>query len=665
MYDPLSLTFVRKPAILFCIGWAIVMLSLTVSIPPVWNTFIHSWRVEFFASLFIAGTALYSYFTYSKTGDQLAISNDELKFILLPIALFIGWSALSALWAPSWRSAIHHALVWSEYLVFYVAVRQVLSGQGNYAKLVTTLVGILCFFAILAAFGYCDYLYFGGGTSIGIVYAKWGEQVNTVFPLVMVGVLRLGGRRFLLGLGALVCVWLLVFCSLSRVNLVLFVAGIITTSAVIFITPRFKKYKLRTSLILAAVIVAPLPLHIVSFLAQTDQTTVPIVARLSNESQMRGSNDFRKLMATLAIEMVKAHPILGIGADNFGFEANRYRENYGASHPDDPNLAEAEDTIPERAHNEYLQIAAELGIVGVAIFAWFLFGVLLMGIHAFRRRSRLSLFPIAALISLAMFLASSLVSSYSFRLVQNGFIYFFVFAFAARPLFNDKFRRAPSATFNLTPLQAKFACTMAVGLSLLLTTYCTIRVTSVAYQTHAEFTPDLDEAVPLFETAMRLDSENPGARYFLGLRFVDAGRYADALPFLKESIRIGKAPSADFSYLASAQALAGDTTGAEQTFAQAVRLYPRSPFVLTRYAALLRQNGKDDESAKWLHRSTQIDQRQTNTWWTMITDSPQHAADHAVFDQNYLPLMELEPQTSMYAVRAEHKIRHPEEKIPF
>jgi len=665
MYDPLSLTFVRKPAILFCIGWAIVMLSLTVSIPPVWNTFIHSWRVEFFASLFIAVTALYSYFKYSRTDDQLAISNDELKFIVLPIAFFIGWSALSAIWAPSWRSAVHHTLVWSEYLVFYIAVRQILAGRGNYAKLVTTLVGILCFFAILAACGYCDYLYFGGGTSIGIVYAKWGEQVNTVFPLVLVGVLRLGGRRFLLGLGALVCMWLLVFCSLSRVNLMLFVAEIITISAVIFITPQFKKYRLRTLLILAAVIVAPLPLHIVSLFAQTDQTTVPIVARLSNESQMRGSNDFRKLMATLAIEMLKAHPILGIGADNFGFEANKYRESYGASHPNDPNLAEAEDTIPERAHNEYLQIEAELGIVGSAIFVWFMFGMIMMGVRAFRQRSTLSLFPIAALISLAMFLASSMVSSYSFRLIQNGFIFFFVLAFASSRLFRSETRPKVSQTVPLSPLKLKFAGCLAVALSLILTAYCSVRVVSVAYQTRAESTANLDEAVPLFETAMQLDSENPEARYFLGLRFVDAGRYADAVPFLKESIRIGKAPSADFSYLASAQALAGDTTGAEQTFAQAVRLYPRSPFVLTRYAALLRQNGKDDESAKWLHRSTQIDPRQTNTWWTMITDSPQHAADHAVFDQNYLPLMELEPQTSMYAVRAEHKIRHPEEKIPF
>ena len=94
----LFLASMRKPAIIFCIGWAIVMLSLTVSIPPVWNTFILSWRVEFYASLFIAATALYAYVTYSESAG-LALSSDELKFIVLPIAAFIIWSAASALWA--------------------------------------------------------------------------------------------------------------------------------------------------------------------------------------------------------------------------------------------------------------------------------------------------------------------------------------------------------------------------------------------------------------------------------------------------------------------------------------------------------------------------------------------------------------------------------------
>jgi tetratricopeptide (TPR) repeat protein len=134
---------------------------------------------------------------------------------------------------------------------------------------------------------------------------------------------------------------------------------------------------------------------------------------------------------------------------------------------------------------------------------------------------------------------------------------------------------------------------------------------------------------------------------------------------LKESIQIGKAPSADFSYLASAQTLSGDYVGAEQTFAKAAALYPRSPFVLTRYAALLKLNGKQKEADGQLERAKTINLNQANTWWVMISESPQAATDLALWHHEYVPLMDLQPQTALYAVKAEREIRHPEEKFSF
>ena len=116
-------------------------------------------------------------------------------------------------------------------------------------------------------------------------------------------------------------------------------------------------------------------------------------------------------MTTLSFEMFKANPVVGAGADNFGMEVNKYREIYGANNPDDINLKASENELPERSHNEYLQILAELGVVGLLIFVAFLFGIGLMLIIAFRRRA--SLITIGSLIGVFMFLASSLVSSYS------------------------------------------------------------------------------------------------------------------------------------------------------------------------------------------------------------------------------------------------------------
>jgi O-antigen ligase len=660
MFEQINFADVRKPAVLFCIGWAVVLLSLTVSFPPVWNTFMHSWRVEWFASAFLLIALIGAYL--ATRGDlQLEISREELRYLVLPMCMFIGWSFLSATWAPSWKSAIHHGLVWSEYLIFYLFARRLMARDRNYSKLLMAAALPLAFYGLMAAFGYCEYLVFAGGTSNGIIYSKFGEQANTLFPLVLIGVLRLGGKRLLIGIGVLVCLWLLIFCSLSRINLILFCTGMLLTAIVVFALRQFHRYRLRFVLVSACLLAAPFPLHIASLLSTVDKG-IPVVTRVSDSAQISSSNNFRKLMATLASDMIAAHPIIGIGADNFGFEVNKYRATYSAVNPEDPNLAESEDSIPERAHNEYLQITAELGFVGAAIFLWFLSGIAIMALRAVKDRMRISPYAAGALIGLALFLASSLVTSFSFRLMQNGLVFFFVLAVAASRLLKARpeERQAVAARPKI-----KFVYAAGVAASLLLLTYCTVRVASVAYYTKAISTSNLEEAVSLYQTAIALDNEDPEARYFLGLRLVDKGRYAEAMPYLKESVRIGRALSTDFSYLASAQSLAGDNIGAEETFAKAALLYPRSPFVLTRYASLLHMNGKEAECAKELERSRRLSLKETNSWWALITQSPQAATDLALHREDYTPLMDLQPQNAMYAIKAEREIRHPEEKFDF
>jgi O-antigen ligase len=638
-----------------------VLLSLLLAIPPVWDTFIHLWRVEFVASLFLSVTLISAFIFRKELNISLDyISDAETRLIVVPIAAFILWSGVSMIWAPSWRSALHHTLIWSEYLIFYLAVRHLLDRAGNFGKLLNTITLSLAFLSVLAVFSYCTFLVFGSVSTQGITYAKYGEQVNTVFPLFLVCILRLNGKRFALGLSILVGLWLLVFCSLSRTNLMLFACGMAAIAAIAFIIKRFRPYRRNLAVVIAVLVLAPVPLHVFSLLSASPE--VPFVSRVSDSAGISSSNNFRKLMLSVGEEMIKAHPVVGIGADNFGFQANDYRMQLGSVSPDDPNLAEAEDTIPERAHNEYLQITAELGIVGLAIFMLFIAGIGLMGYRAVRRSKHISIFLIAAFIGLGLFLTSSLVTSYSFRLIQNGFVFFFVLAVAASRSFKRSENRSHASAVPHSEYSLKLVFSAGIALSLLLTIYCTIRVTSVAYATKANGTRDLDEATVHYRKAMWLDPENPEAPYFLGLRLMDKGRYTESVWFLAESISIGKGRSADYSYLASAQSLNGDSAAAEQTFADATRMYPRSPFVLTRYAALLKANGKAAESEQQLARARQIDLNQANSWWAMITESPQAAADLAFQRTDYTPLMDLRPQMSMYALKAEINLAHPDEK---
>ena len=642
---------------LFAVGIAIMMFSLTISIQPVWDTFMLPWRIEILASTLLLGFLI---FGVSRIGVRsLVIERPEWWFIIVPITSFVLWSALSMLWSNSPRSAAHHTLVWAIYLGFFICFRLILDHRGSYSKLISAFSFPLLFFASLAILGYFTILIVGRGSALGIIYSKWGEQVNALLPLLLIAVLGAKGKRFYLFAGGLTLLWLMVYVSASRTAIGLFVIGFIIVSLIVLGLRRFQRFRLKIGILAGAILSTTLLLSAIPGIFS--HASSPTVSRFSDTAHLGGSNDFRKLMISLGLEMVAERPVTGVGADNFGFEVNRYRAAYSAENPDDPTLSQAEMSIPERAHNEYLQIASELGLVGVALFAWFLIGVAWSCTQAIKQHKSIPPQAIAASVGLVLFLLSSLVTSYSFRLVQNGLVFFFVLAVLRR---TAKKSSGPlplsTITFPFKPFRVAgaLACIALIAL-------CGARVASVAIAKAGHTEPDIEAARQIYDRARRLDAENPEPAYYLGIRLLKERRYEESAAHLKKSIRIGKAPSVDYSYLATAQFLAGENVAAEETLAEAAMLYPRSVFVLARYSVILSMNGKPEKSIEIADRARSVDAVSANTWLALIEYGPKKASELAFQDTSYKAVMDLEPYDCIYALITERDIRFPEERIKF
>jgi putative inorganic carbon (HCO3(-)) transporter len=69
-----------------------------------------------------------------------------------------------------------------------------------------------------------------------------------------------------------------------------------------------------------------------------------------------------------AIEIIKARPILGVGVANYGDGRRRFAK-------EDPKLP---------AHSNYLQIGAEMGLLGLFAFLWIAIGGVLSSFWIFR-----------------------------------------------------------------------------------------------------------------------------------------------------------------------------------------------------------------------------------------------------------------------------------------
>jgi O-antigen ligase len=645
-------TFIATPAFKFIVGWAIVMLSLTFAIGKPWETFIHMWRVEFVASIFLA-VVLLVLLVRGKEYLRPKLHESEFTFVVLPMLALIAWSSLSAIWASSWRSAIHHGLVWSEYLVFFILIRQILRYRGAMSASLWMLVACLAFAAIPAISGYISYQIFGGTLSTGILFQKSGEQVVCLLPLTLLAILRLRGRGFVLGVIAVAALWLLVLAGLGRINLALFVGGFTVTAvlAALFRT----NWKVRRRLLAIAAMIVLVPTALFFSARLSSEETITVADRVVGTEGTQASNNFRKLMLTISTEMFKSNPIFGIGADNFGFQFNRFREAYGSRNPDDVNLAFAESEIAERAHNEFAQILAELGIIGGLIICWLLAGVAMMVYRAFRLRLY-SPYRLAALFGVLIFLASSLVSSYSFRLIQNGFVFFFLLAVASQYFLKD--RRSDAATSRL-PAPRVFAIA-GLAACLLLLAYSSLRVGSMIVTRSADETASIDEAAGEYTTAIAIDPENPQPNAHLGARLLFEKRFAEAAPLIGSSLAIGRATSTDFSYLATAYTLSGDDLAAADALGQASRMYPRSVFVLVRYAVLLERLGRADEAGAALDRARSVDPRAAATWHELITNGPLRASEAAFRDPSgRVAVMDLRPNESIYAVLDELEFKAP------
>jgi hypothetical protein len=477
----------------------------------------------------------------------------------------------------------------------------------------------------------------------------------------MVGALRLKGKSFGLGLLTVSVLWLFIISTLGRTNLLLSIGGFVALAGLMFIFPRFHKYRGKTVLLILALIFIPIPLHLAALLSE--EPNIPIVKRMENAEHITYSGNFRKLMTSISKEMFSSRPVIGIGAGNFGMRFNEYRSVYASKNPADVNLQVAENEFAERSHNEYLQILAELGVVGALIFLWFLGGIGLILLNALIRFRQTSLITYAAILGLCLFLASSAVSSYSFRMMQNGLVFFFVLAVAAKSLRAMKFKDKLAAKINVSGKYLKFGYAFGIGACLLLTAHCLIRVASVYYSIEARSRPDIQEAKPLYQTAFWLDGENPSTRVAFGKHLFQDKQFAEATRQFEQAAREGSAGSINLSYLASAQTLAGDPAAAETTFAYAAHLYPFSTFVRTRYAYLLQENGKTDESAAQLQIAQKINKPEANTWWTIMNEGTRQASLRASQDKNFVTVSSLYPEAALQAILDEREIKYPGERL--
>lgn len=583
------------------------------------------------------------------TARQFSTSRAEL-FLTLSLLLFVVWSAASMLWATSWFAAFHYTLVWSGYALFFLLMRRVAERPRLLRASLTTL-GVIIFIVSAASIA-C----FWSGVESPLRYA-WGlgEPLATTIPLFVALALNLRRRRTA-ALCAVVAVsaWLAMLQTLERAPFIGAGIALITLAAITLAVSRFRPRSILRALALFAVFAAATALQTIPSPATQAQPSV--VTRLTTTAVTETNTSARLLFWGVGGEMLRAHPVTGVGANNYEVVYPAARARFSSRYPGSTLVEINEGFLIQRAHNEYIQIAAELGAVGIVLFIAF-GAALVWAAYLALRRARGPLVP-GAICGLLAFAISSGASSISFRWMGSGLMFFFAAALVLGAASRVNARRvAPRIT--LPPVLMKRAAALALAVTLFIFCSTGIQAVNVTLHGAAQASVDRRRAEQFYRAALRWNPYDPATHYDYGIWLYYQERAGEAVPHLRYATAHGFNSSVGYAYLVAAEAAAGCDADAEQTLARAVEVYPRSVFLRVRHAAALAQLNRTAEAEKEYERALATNARAARGWWQLINNGVAAAARAARHDTLSIAMPgELQPEPCVHVVLSENERRN-------
>ena len=655
-------SLLRDPLLIIGAMWPLVLLANQLPLPIVQRPAVSGlpWRQELALTLLLTLTVGILLIKGRVTERHIRINRTRLIPIGLA-ALFVFWILLSAAWATDPYQAVHLGLQWTSYLVFFVlmtlARARVIRASFITLAVVVWILAISC--AIESWFGapLTDFNLLSGAKPLLRGTSGLGEIMGAACILFAAFALHLNRRRVavLCGVTA-VAGWLGTLQSLERAPLVGTSVGLLLLIIAVFIEPS-KTLFYRLGLLAT--------IFSLVFLLQTvpnpfTRQDVSTVTRLTQNLNTDPNTRVRFLFWGVGLEMVRAHPLLGVGGNNYQTKFGEGRAQFSARYPTSPFLGMNDDLLTLYAHNEYVQMAAELGITGLILFVLFALSLVVTFIRRLKFRDK-ALPVLGAGGAMLAFAISSGASASSFRYTAGGLVFFFAAALINRRSGNHRPPDTESknsiqlSTRTFGYVQLCFLLLLLVGAAVL-----TAQAAGITLNAWAETTADAVQAERYYRRSLAVYPANNSAKFGYGMWLNRKGRSTEGVHYLQSAVDRGFNNSVCFAYLAGAQASAGDLAAAEQTLARAVRTYPVSVFLIVRHAAALERSGRMEEARAEFSRAVSIDSRKALGWRELI-DNDIDAALQAAQQNNSIAMpSELSPESAVLAIMQENERRFPD-----
>jgi O-antigen ligase/Flp pilus assembly protein TadD len=567
------------------------------------------------------------------------------------------------LWAGNPYSAAHYAFQWCAYLLFFVlmlavAVRPRLLRTSLYALgVVVWLLGICCLLESIFGAALTDHGLRLTAKPLFRGFSGFGEVMAVATPIfaALALDLRKRSRWLLCGATALVA-WLATLQALERAPIVGCAAGLLLLATGVALKANCRRYGLgRPALLAAGFVVIAATQFAPAYPGHRDSSSLTALQRFQNTSVGETNTGVRLLFWGTGLEMFRAHPLLGVGANNYEVNFPQARAQFAAAHSNNPIVGLNEQLLTQYAHNEYVQILAELGAVGFLVFVAFCL-VLAVTFWLALKRARCPLLALGSGGGLLAFALSSGASAFSFRWLSSGLIFFFAAALVSH-FCSDQTREAAQLVKHSGPFP-RLALASGLVFSVAMTLGASAQaVNSILHASAQANSRSADYAERLYRVALRFNPFDAATQYDYGMLLYQEHRPGAAVEYLSYAVAHGINTSTAYACLAAAEEDAGNLEAAERTLAFATKVYPSSIFLIVRHAAALARMGRSAEADVEFSSALLIDSRLARGWYQLINFDIDAASAAAKQDQSVAAPGELQPQNAVFTVLAENERR--------
>lgn len=603
------------------------------------------------ASAVIAALGLLALFRAN--ADSIKLSREKM-LLAASLVLFIVWQAVSLKWSPVVYEGVRIINIWFGFAVFFLAAMTSMR-QRSAVLLHYVLTAVCAVLAVTLIFERLTY----GEFMLGIIFNHGitSELLVMLLPLQVLNYLchrKTGITIVSLAVSGLSIVALLIGLrrgAIIALVVMMILIGIGLAAKHIQLADRRRLVVIIAVLIVAAGIVGVRYRQAIAFRIQGATQLQSVEGGLTN--RLRGW--------ITAWEMGKRNVLIGVGQAGYSAEYGEYRPYFASNQANAAivkGLAgeDSDEIRSPQVHNEYLQIFAELGLIGLLLFGafWILLGWRLWQWSKSSVES--SYWVWGVWLGMLTFSISSVFSSFSFRYTPSVFIFACLlavgFGFA-----NDRVS-SPTVTvgFALPKFAVLAVAAVAIILSLaftaraynvyasqLLQGQATLRTESLDFTFYPDKPADNDRLERRYKQVLELDSENIGAHLGYGLLLFQMKRPAEAIPHLEIGLNGGYNRSFGYVALAVAHEQTGNLSRATELMKHCLSAYPESVYGRAVYAELLQKEGRAAEAAEQ-QAYMQANKAFDHASWSLALRTKAENAVAEAKAHGLIPLDQLKPQ---------------------